>query len=125
MFGVPNIPQNWLFQNIPVLYRYNKTLHPLSITTLPRAAITAGAAASHQDQQKRTAYARVEPNGYGFIPFSVESYGRIGQPAMKLLHGLGEEATGPLRCFAVVFRGGRPEGAERRFVQGCDGLFGV
>jgi hypothetical protein len=54
-------------------------IHLLSINTLPRAAITAGAAASHRDQQKRTAYARVEPNGYGFVPFSVETYGRIGQ----------------------------------------------
>jgi hypothetical protein len=25
----------------------------------------------------------------------VESYGRIGQPAMKLLHALGDEAAGP------------------------------
>jgi hypothetical protein len=38
-------------------------IHPLSINTLPRALTTAGAAASHRDQQKRTAYARVEPNG--------------------------------------------------------------
>jgi hypothetical protein len=70
-------------------------IHPLSINTLPRAATTAGAAASHRDQQKRTAYARVEPNGYGFVPFSVESYGRLGHPAIKLLHDLGEEAAGP------------------------------
>jgi hypothetical protein len=70
-------------------------IHPLSINTLPRAATTAGAAASHRDQQKRTAYARVEPNGYGFVPFSVESYRRLGHPAMKLLHDLGEEAAGP------------------------------
>jgi hypothetical protein len=41
-------------------------IHSLSINTLPRAAITAGAAASHRDQQKRMAYARVEPNSFGF-----------------------------------------------------------
>jgi hypothetical protein len=29
------------------------------------------------------------------VPFSVESYGRIGQLAMKLLHALGDEAAGP------------------------------
>jgi hypothetical protein len=69
-------------------------IHPLSINTLPRAATTAGAAASHRDQQKRTAHARVEHNGYGFVPFSVESYGRLGHPAMKFLHDLGEEAAG-------------------------------
>jgi hypothetical protein len=70
-------------------------IHPLSQNALPRAAATAGAAAALRDRQKRTAYARVEPNGYGFIPFSVETYGRLGQPAMKLLHLLGDEAAGP------------------------------
>jgi hypothetical protein len=29
------------------------------------------------------------------MPFSVETYGRLGQPAMKLLHVLGDEAAGP------------------------------
>jgi hypothetical protein len=37
----------------------------------------------------------VEPNSYSFVPFSVESYGRLGQPAMKLLHSLGDEAARP------------------------------
>jgi hypothetical protein len=70
-------------------------IHPLSINTLPGAAgVAARAAASHRDQQKQTAYAGVEPNGYGFVPFSVETYGRIGSPAMKLLHDLCAEAAG-------------------------------
>jgi hypothetical protein len=34
-------------------------------------------------------------HGYGFVPFSVETYGRLGQPAKKLLHSLGDEAAGP------------------------------
>jgi hypothetical protein len=40
-------------------------------------------------------YVCVEPNGYAFVPFSVESYGRLGKPAMKLLHDLGDEVAGP------------------------------
>jgi hypothetical protein len=68
-------------------------IHPLSLNIISRAATRAGA--SHRGQLKRTAYARVEPHGYGFIPFSVETYGRLGQPAMKLLHLLGDEAAGP------------------------------
>jgi hypothetical protein len=36
----------------------------------------------------------VEPDGYGFVPFSVETYGGLGQPAMKLLHQLGDEEAG-------------------------------
>jgi hypothetical protein len=56
-------------------------IHPIYINILPCAATTAEAAASHRDQQKRTAYARVEPNGYGFVPFSVETYGQLGDEA--------------------------------------------
>jgi hypothetical protein len=70
------------------------SVHPLSINTLSAAA-KAGAASSCGDQQKRNAYVRVEPNVYAFVPFSVESYGRLGNPAMKLLHDLGDEAAGP------------------------------
>jgi hypothetical protein len=62
--------------------------------TLSRPATTAGAAASHQDQQKRIAYALVEPFGYSFLPFSVETYCPLGQPATKLLLLLGDEAAG-------------------------------
>jgi hypothetical protein len=37
----------------------------------------------------------VEPHGYGFVLFPVETYNRLGQPVMKLLHLLGVEAAGP------------------------------
>jgi hypothetical protein len=70
-------------------------IHPLSINSLSAAAASPGAAAAGRDYQKRIAYAGVEPNGYAFVPFSVESHRRIGQPAMKLLHQLGDEAAGP------------------------------
>jgi hypothetical protein len=63
-------------------------IHSTSLNTLSRAAAaTAGAATSHRDRQKQTAYARVEPNGYSFVPFSVESYGRLGQPALAFVRG--------------------------------------
>jgi hypothetical protein len=62
----------------------------LAINALAAAVTTAGAAAARRDQQKRAMYSRVEPNGYPFVPFSVESYGRAGHPAMKLLHALGD-----------------------------------
>jgi hypothetical protein len=68
---------------------------PLAINTLAAAATTAGAAAAHREQQKCATYSPVEPNGYPFVPFSVQSYGRLGQPSMKLLHVLGNEAAGP------------------------------
>lgn len=39
-----------------------------------------------QDQQKLAAIAIVEPNGYSAVPFFLETYGRLGQQATKLLH---------------------------------------
>jgi hypothetical protein len=65
----------------------------------------AGAAASHWDQQKRTAHARVEPHGYGFVPFSVETYDRVGK-AMKLLHSLGDKPSGPRGVAQASFLNG-------------------
>jgi hypothetical protein len=72
----------------------------------------------------------VEPNGSGFVPFSVETYGRLAHPAMKVLHDLGEEAAGPggvsrssfmagaLKELSVGLCRGNFLGAERRLVQG-------
>jgi hypothetical protein len=92
--------------------------HPSAINTLAAAATTAGAAAARRCQQKRARYSRAEPNGYPFLPFSVESYGRIGQPAMKLLHALGDEAAGP----GGVTRGSFVAGALREISVGlCKG----
>jgi hypothetical protein len=95
-------------------------IHPLSLNTLSPAAATAGAAAARRDQQKRASYARVEPNGYAFTPFSIESYGRLGQPAMQLLHALGDEASGP----GGVTRASFVAGALRELSVGlCRGNF--
>jgi hypothetical protein len=81
-------------------------IHLFSLNIISWAATTAGAAASLRDQLKRTAYARVEPHGCGFVPFSVETYGRLSQPAMKLLHLLGEEAAGPVGATWASFVNG-------------------
>jgi hypothetical protein len=70
-------------------------IHPLSINSLSAAAASAGVAVAWRDHQKRTAHVEVEQEGYAFIPFSVQSYGRFRQPAIKLLHQLGDEAAGP------------------------------
>jgi hypothetical protein len=69
--------------------------HPSAINTLAPVATTAGAAGARRDKQKCATYSRVEPKDFLFVPFSFESYGRIGQPAMKLLHAQGDEAAGP------------------------------
>jgi hypothetical protein len=85
--------------------RKASAIYPTSLDTLSLAAATAGAA-SHRDSQKRTAYAKVEPNGYSLVPFSVVSYGRLGHPAMKLSQLLGDEAAGPGSVSRAVFVAG-------------------
>jgi hypothetical protein len=47
----------------------------------------------------------------------VESYGRLSQPAMKLLHTLGEEAAGP----GGVLRASFVDGGFLLLLSGLDG----
>jgi hypothetical protein len=66
--------------------------HPSGVSNRAAAATTDGAAAARRDREKRRTYGQLEPNGYPFIPFSVETYGRLGKPAISLLGQLGLEA---------------------------------
>ena len=68
--------------------------HPAGAANRAAAANSDGAAAARRDAEKRRAYNRLEPNGYPFVPFSVETYGRLGKPAIALLGRLGVEAAG-------------------------------
>jgi hypothetical protein len=63
----------------------------------------------------------VEPNGYPFVPYSVESYGRLGQPGMKLLHALGDEAAGPGGVQRAFFVAGALRELSVAGVAGCVG----
>jgi hypothetical protein len=73
---------------------------------ISKAANTSGAVASLRDQKKRTAYARAEPHGYGFVPLSAEICSCHDQPAMKLLHLLGDKAAGPVGVIRASFVNG-------------------
>jgi hypothetical protein len=68
-------------------------MHPPGVANRAAAARTN----EERDREKRRAYCRLEPHGYPFTPFSVESYGRLGKPAMDLLSKLGEEAEDTVR----------------------------
>jgi hypothetical protein len=65
--------------------------HPSGVANRA-AATTDGAAAARRNREKRRTYGQLEPNGYPFIPFSVETYGRLGKPAISFLEQLGLEA---------------------------------
>jgi hypothetical protein len=69
-------------------------VHPAAPTYRQAASRDAGAAAAHRDRSKREQYERADPQGYAFIPLSVESYGRLGKPAMELLNTLATKAGG-------------------------------
>jgi hypothetical protein len=98
-------------------------VHPLSTHLLHRAASTAGAAASHRDQQKRTTYAWLEPNGCEFVPVSAESSERLSPLAMKLLHTLGDEAAGPEGGSWSSFVEGAPQELSVGLVEGNHFLY--
>jgi hypothetical protein len=69
-------------------------IHPAARTYVRAAAATAGSAAAVRDQQKRARYDRGgDTGGYAFVPLSVESYGRMGVPAMQLLNTLADTAA--------------------------------
>ena len=62
--------------------RYDKTLPvgPISLTNTQE-----GTAAAARDKRKRRDHAHDGTPGYTFVPFSIESYGRLGVEADKLL----------------------------------------
>jgi hypothetical protein len=63
--------------------------HPSGVANRAAAATTDGAAAARRDREKRRTYGQLEPNGYPLIPFSIETYGRLGKPAISFLGQLG------------------------------------
>jgi hypothetical protein len=69
-------------------------IHPLSTNIVPCAASTAGTAASHRDQQRCTQ--EWSPTATVSLRFVPETHGRLGHPAMKPSHNLGEEQASEL-----------------------------
>ena len=68
-------------------------VHPAAPTYVAAAAQTDGSAAAARDQLKRARYQSDDPAAYAFQPLSVETYGRLGKPAMQMLNTLASAAT--------------------------------
>ena len=68
-------------------------IHVLAASYLAAASAREGAAAAERDRQKRAAYAGRGDSGVKFIPFTVESLGRMGKSALGLLTSLGRRAA--------------------------------
>ena len=68
-------------------------INVLSQSCVDAAAARDGAAAAMRDEQKQAKYAARGDSGYKFTPFSVETSGRIGKPALALIKKLGRKAA--------------------------------
>ena len=68
-------------------------VHPGGVTKRGIASKRAGAAAESRDKRKRKDHAKDGTPGYTFVPFSIETYGRLGVEADKLLKDLATEAA--------------------------------
>jgi len=90
-------------------------IHPAAQTYARAAARTAGSAAAVRDRQKRARYDQAVNGSYAFVPLSVESYGRLGEPAMRLLNTLADSAA----AGGVVVKGDFVRNALREL---CFGL---
>ena len=68
-------------------------VHPAGQTARKKASEQEGAAAAARDKRKRKDHAQDGTPGNTFVPFSIESYGRLGVEADKLLKDLATEAA--------------------------------
>ena len=69
-------------------------VHPAGATELQarKSHKVAGASAAARDAEKRAKHT-AHAGGYTFVPLSVESYGRMGEPAMAFLRLLADKAA--------------------------------
>jgi hypothetical protein len=89
-------------------------VHPAADSFVGAAARAPGAAAAARDLHKRNLYLRRGfDRGFELVPFSVESYGRLGEPAMRFLATLA----------ATAASGGRV--SQRAFMEGALRLVSV
>jgi len=72
--------------------------HPASQEYRDAACRRPGAAAERRDTKKMNDHAKDGTSGYSFIPFSIESYGRLGKPAEQLLKEVAEKASSTGMC---------------------------
>jgi hypothetical protein len=68
-------------------------VHPGAALYRRAAAATPGAAAAQRDAEKRAQYRQDEWDAYRSTPLSVETFGRLGKPMMRLFSDIGNLAV--------------------------------
>jgi hypothetical protein len=78
--------------------------HPAADTYVAAAAEAPGAAAATRDRRKEAHYLlRGFDHGFELVPFSLETYGRLGEPAMRFLSTLAATAAASGRVSQRAF----------------------
>jgi hypothetical protein len=93
-------------------------IQPPGYTTLAATAQSDGPAAAKRDEAKRWSYDHLELHGYPSVPFTVECYVRLGNPALLLFACLGPEVAESARGAS---KSGFVAGAIRELSVGCAG----
>jgi hypothetical protein len=88
--------------------RDNEVFHPAAASFAVGAERTPGFAAAARDASKRRAYRQVS-SALPFVPISVESFERLGAPALTLLGDLANQAL----------QAGRPGLSRAAFISGA------
>jgi hypothetical protein len=68
-------------------------IHPGASTYCAVAAKTDGGAAAQRDADKTALYQGCGAGCYRFVPLTVETFGRLGKPLMKLVTDVSDQAT--------------------------------
>jgi hypothetical protein len=72
--------------------------HPAMHTVRAKASKTPDAAAEERDKAKKRYHEKNGTPGYSFVPFSVETYGRLGKDAEVLLRDMADRAASSGDC---------------------------
>jgi hypothetical protein len=77
--------------------------HPAMHSVRVKASKTPGAAAEERDKAKKRYHEKNGTPGYSFVPFSIETYGRLGKDAERLLKDMAVRAASTGDCDSVSF----------------------
>ena len=64
--------------------------HPAAASYVKQAALKCGDAAERAEQRKRLQFKELDSGAFEFRPFAIESYGRLGKEATRLISELGD-----------------------------------
>ena len=77
--------------------------HPAAASYVKQAALKAGYAAEQAERRKHLQFREISSAAFDFKPFAIESYGRLGKEACRLISELGDAVEASGRGSKAVF----------------------